>query len=156
MTYSSILLAEDEDDDIFIMRRAIRSAGIPNPLQIVRNGHEAIQYLKGEGEYADREQHPWPCMFLLDLRMPLVDGFEVLAWLRRRRRPKDLLVVILSASEDEADMLRALELGADAFFIKPQTYEDLVAIVRQLHIRLQGMPQIPPWLGSGPRAEIRP
>jgi CheY-like chemotaxis protein len=144
--FAPILLAEDDEDDVFIMRRALRGAGISNPLQIVRNGQEAIQYLTGEGPYADRKHHPWPCMLLLDLRMPLMDGFDVLAWLQRRRRPKDLLAVILSGSKDEADMLRASELGADAYCVKPDAYEDLVGIVRQLHARLTDLPELPPWL----------
>jgi CheY-like chemotaxis protein len=144
--YSPILLAEDEEDDIFIMRRALRKAGITNPLQIVRNGQEAIWYLKGEGQFADRKAHPWPCLLLLDLRMPLMDGFDVLAWLQRRRRPKDLLVAILSSSKHEADVLRASELGADAFWAKPQAFEELVEIVRQFHERLDQLPEIPPWL----------
>ena len=152
--FAPILLAEDDEDDIFIMRRALRSAGIANPLQIVRDGREAIQYLKGEGAYADRKQYPWPCLLLLDLRMPLMDGFDVLAWLQRRRRPKDLLAVILSNSKDEADMLRASELGADAYAIKPDAYDDLVTIIRQLHARLDEVPEVPAWLtppGEQPR-----
>ncbi len=144
--FAPILLAEDDEDDIFIMRRALRGAGITNPLQIVRNGREAIQYLTGEGIYADRKQYPWPCLLMLDLRMPLMDGFEVLAWLQRRRRPKDLLAVILSSSKDEADMLRASQLGADAYCIKPDAYDDLVSIVRQLHARLSEAPEVPAWL----------
>jgi DNA-binding response OmpR family regulator len=88
------------------------------------------------------------------LRMPLMDGFDVLAWLQRRRRPKDLLAVILSGSKDEADMLRASELGADAYCVKPDAYEDLVGIVRQLHARLTDLPELPPWLAP-PSAEAR-
>jgi CheY-like chemotaxis protein len=152
--FAPILLAEDDEDDIFIMRRALRSAGMANPLQIVRNGHEAIQYLNGEGPYADRKQYPWPCLLLLDLRMPLMDGFDVLTWLQRRHRPKDLLAVILSSSNDEADMLRASELGADAYCIKPDAYDDLVTIVRELHQRLDQVPEVPAWLGP-PSDEAR-
>ena len=152
--YSPILLAEDDEGDIFILRRALRGAGIANPLQIVRNGQEAIQYLEGEGPYSDRKKYPWPSLLLLDLRMPLMDGFEVLAWLQRRRRPKDLLVAILSGSRDEADTLRATELGADAFCVKPQAYDELVSILRGLHERLREAPQMPLWL-SPPGNELR-
>ncbi len=152
--YSPILLAEDEEDDIFIMRRALRKAGISNPLQIVRNGQEAIWYLDGHGQYADRKAYPWPCLLLLDLRMPLMDGFDVLAWVQRRRRPKDLLVVILSASKHEADVLRASELGADAYWIKPQAFGELVETVRQIHDRIGQLPEVPPWL-TPPSHEAR-
>ena len=145
-TYAPILLAEDDEGDIFIIRRALRAASIANPLHIVRNGQEAIQYLDGQGPYADRTKYPWPSLVLLDLRMPLADGFDVLAWLQRRRRPKDLDVVILSGTPDEADALRATELGADAFYVKPRAYEDLVGVVRGIHERLNEMPEIEPWL----------
>ena len=153
-TYAPILLAEDDEGDIFLIRRALRSAGLANPLQIVRNGREAIQYLDGQGVYADRTRYPWPSLLLLDLRMPLADGFEVLAWLQRRRRPKDLEVAILSASPDEADALRATELGADAFYVKPRAYKDLVEVVRGLHQRLSALPEIAPWLAPA-RGEAR-
>ena len=152
--YSPILLAEDEEDDIFFIRRALRKAGIANPLQIVRNGQEAICYLDGRGQFADRRVYPWPCLLLLDLRMPLMDGFDVLAWLQRRRRPKDLLVVIFSSSKHEADVLRASELGADAFWVKPQAFSELVEVVRQIHARISQLPDIPPWLVP-PRPEAR-
>jgi CheY-like chemotaxis protein len=152
--YSPILLAEDDEDDIFMMRRALRQAGIANPLQIVRNGQEAIWYLKGEGMYADRKTYPWPCLMLLDLRMPLMDGFDVLAWLQRRRRPKDLLVVILSSSQHETDVLRVSELGADAYYAKPQAFDDLVALGVQLKERLDKLPGVPTWL-TPPSAEAR-
>jgi CheY-like chemotaxis protein len=155
MEYNApILLAEDDEGDIFFMRRAFRKAGLSNPLTVVRNGQEAIWYLNGQGVYADRKQYPWPCLFLLDLKMPVVDGFEVLAWLQRRRRPKDLMVVIVSSSQLDDDVMRALELGADSYLTKPQDFNQLVEMICELGNRLHGLPQVPSWL-TPPRREYR-
>jgi CheY-like chemotaxis protein len=152
-----ILLAEDDQTDIFLMRRAFREAGLLNPLVVVPNGQEAIAYLNGQGVYADRGKHPPPCVLLLDLRMPLMDGFDVLAWLQKRRRgAKDLQVVILSSSKSETDVLRAFQLGADAFWVKPNDFDELVSIVRQLHERISSLPEVPPWIAPpNPSQEAR-
>src|SRR2546427_12037942 len=111
-----ILLAEDDGNDVFLMRCAFEEAGLSNPLLVVRNGEEAISYLSGQGAFADRSKCPWPGLLLLDLKMPLMDGFDVLKWLRRRRQSlPPLLVVVHTASKHESDFQRALELGADAY-----------------------------------------
>jgi DNA-binding response OmpR family regulator len=149
-----ILLAEDDENDVFLMRRAFREAGLIHPLVVVGNGQEAISYLNGEGLYADRKQYPWPCLLLLDLKMPLVDGFEVLAWLQRRRRPTRLTVVILSSSMLEQDQLQALKLGADSYVVKPQDFTELVKVVRGLSGRINQIPAPPAWL-EAPRYEAR-
>lgn len=149
-----ILLAEDDEADVLLMRRALREAGVTNPLVVVSNGQEAIAYLNGEGPYAQRGKYPSPCVLVLDLRMPLMDGFEVLTWLQKRRRPKDLQVIILSSSELETDVLQAFELGADAFWVKPQAFHELIEIVRQLHARISQLPEVTPWL-SLPDREAR-
>jgi CheY-like chemotaxis protein len=147
-----ILLADDDENDIFLMRRAFGDAGLANPLRIARNGQEAIGYLNAEGAYADREKHPWPCLLLLDLKMPLVDGFEVLAWLQRRRRPKSLRVVIVTSSKHDTDLLRAFELGADSYWVKSPNYHELVEFVRELHKQINDTPSIPEWLRLRRRA----
>jgi CheY-like chemotaxis protein len=149
-----ILLAEDDESDIFLMRRAFRKAGLTHPLMVVRNGQEAIWYLNGQGVYADRKQYPWPGLFLLDLKMPVVSGFEVLTWLQKRRRPKALMVVIVSSSKLDEDVLRALELGADSYLTKPQDFDQLVEMICELGSRLRGMAEAPPWV-TGPRREYR-
>jgi CheY-like chemotaxis protein len=143
-----ILLAEDNEDDVFLMRRAFAQSGLPNPVQVVRNGQEAIGYLNGQDPYADRRKHPWPCLLLLDLKMPVVDGFEVLAWLQKRRRPKNLLVVILTSSSLSADVLRGLELGADAYLTKPREFETLVGMIRDLGVRIREFMDKPSGLTS--------
>jgi DNA-binding response OmpR family regulator len=131
-----ILLAEDDENDVFLMRRAFQEVGLPNPLVVVRNGQEAIWYLSGQGIYADRNRFPWPLMLLLDLKMPLMDGFDVLGWLQKGQRRQNLRVVVLTSSKHETDTIRALTLGADAYLVKPHQFYELVGIVRELHLQI--------------------
>jgi CheY-like chemotaxis protein len=95
-----ILLAEDREDDVVLIRRAFRQAYVNNPLQVVQDGVEAISYLRGEGKYSNREEYPLPDLILLDLKMPRVDGFEVLKWIREQPSLATLRVVVLTSSED--------------------------------------------------------
>jgi CheY-like chemotaxis protein len=148
--FAPVLLAEDDENDVILMRRAFRTTGLPNPLLIVPNGQEAISYLNAEGIFADRRKYPWPCLLLLDLKMPLLDGFDVLTWLQKRRRPKDLRVVIFTSSNADADQLRAFALGADAYWVKPPDFNELLAIVRHLQQQIQQAPALPAWLGPRP------
>src|SRR5678816_4089458 len=98
MHHSTILLAEDNEDDIILMQRAFARARLANPLQVVHDGDEAISYLAGEPPYSDRLSHPFPLMLLLDLHLPKVNGFEVLRWLQAQPGLRDLIVVVLTSS----------------------------------------------------------
>ena len=125
-----ILLAEDDDNDVFFMRRALQKAGIEFPLQVIHDGQQAIDYLKGEGKFSDREQHPLPSIMLLDLKMPFLDGFEVLSWIGSQPSMKGIPVVVLTSSAEERDRRKAAELGAKAYFVKPPKPETLKEILR--------------------------
>src|SRR5690348_7235194 len=114
-----ILLAEDDPNDVMLLQRAFQKAGLRDRLKIVRDGEQAIDYLAGRGEYADREQFPQPFMLLLDLKMPGTDGFEVLQWVRAESSLKRLLVVVLTSSNLQADVDRAYDLGANSYLVKP-------------------------------------
>src|SRR5689334_21450560 len=114
-----ILLAEDNDDDITMMRRAFKKANFLNPLYVVENGEQAIAYLKGEGKYASREEYPLPSLLLLDLKMPRKNGFDVLEWIRQQPGLRRLRIVVLTTSDAPQDIDRAYELGANAFMTKP-------------------------------------
>src|SRR5204863_3408020 len=94
-----ILLADDRDDDILLIRKALQRGDVLNPLQVVRDGDETIAYLSGEGKYANRAEYPVPDLLLLDLKMPGKDGFEVLRWIRRRPGLSALRVVVLTSSD---------------------------------------------------------
>jgi CheY-like chemotaxis protein len=124
-----ILLAEDDENDIFLMGRAFDRAGIPNPLFVVHNGQEAIDYLSGKGPYASREKHPLPGLLLLDLKMPWMDGFDVLSWLRTQSQFDTLPVVVLTSSKLQADIDKSRELGVYDYRVKPHAFEDLVRLL---------------------------
>ncbi len=124
-----ILVAEDDENDIFLMRRAFERAGVPNPVQIVRNGREAIEYLAGTGDYAQRDKHPLPGLVLLDLKMPWMDGFDVLKWLRGRTQFNTLPVVVLTSSKLQADIDKSRQLGVYDYRVKPHGFADLVRLL---------------------------
>jgi CheY-like chemotaxis protein len=119
----TVLLVEDDLNDIFLVKRAFKLARIQNPLQVVTDGLEAINYLRGEGRYADREAYPLPKLMVLDIKMPRRTGFEVLEWIKGNSRPlRRIPVVIVSLSDNPADINRAYELGANAYMIKPMAF----------------------------------
>jgi CheY-like chemotaxis protein len=124
-----ILLAEDDENDIYLMRRAFQRAAVPNPVQIVRNGQEAIDYLQGTGDYSQRDRYPLPGMLLLDLKLPWLDGFDVLAWLRKRPEFNTLPVIVLTSSKLQSDVDRSRDLGVHDFRVKPASFEDLVRLL---------------------------
>src|SRR5687768_4667513 len=99
-----IMLAEDDENDIALFKRAFKQADIKNPLQIVRDGEEAIAYLAGEGKFADRAEYPLPALLLLDLKMPRKSGFQVLQWVRQHPTLKTLRVLVLTTSSDMRDV----------------------------------------------------
>src|SRR5213595_3330720 len=94
-----ILLVEDREDDVIFIRTAFERAKIQTAIQVVRDGEEAISYLSGTGKYSNRAEYPLPWLVLLDLKMPKVDGFEVLKWIRQESGCKALIVVVLTSSE---------------------------------------------------------
>ena len=127
-----ILLAEDREDDVLLIRRAFIQGSILNPLQVVPDGEEAIAYLAGQGKYSNRAEYPLPDLLLLDLKMPRVDGFEVLRWLRQQPGLAPLRVVVLTSSEDIRDVNRAYQLGANSFMVKPMDFQNVVQMSKML------------------------
>ena len=135
-TIPTILLIEDNEDDVFLMRRALKKAAIELPLHVVTDGQQAIDYLDGRGQFGNRELHPVPSLIFLDLKLPCVHGFEVLAWIRQQDALRSLPVVILTSSPEERDRRKANELGAKAYLVKPPTSE----MLRQAMEVLPGQP----------------
>jgi len=127
-----ILLAEDREDDILLIRKAFAKAYIHNPVHVVRDGEEAIAYLQGEGKYSNRAEYPLPDLFLLDLKMPLKDGFEVLKWIREQPGLRALRVVVLTSSDHIRDVNVAYQLGANSFLVKPFDFENFVEMSKFL------------------------
>jgi CheY-like chemotaxis protein len=128
----AILLAEDNADDVLLIRLALEKATAGNLLRVVRDGDEVVQYLLGESAFADRTQFPVPDLLLLDLAMPRMSGLEVLAWLQPRAEWMRLPVVVLSGFCDEGAIGRAYELGASAFLIKPAEFAELVTAMKHV------------------------
>jgi CheY-like chemotaxis protein len=118
-----ILLVEDNADDAALLRRAFIKARVMNPLHLARTGEEAIAYLGGSGRYANRSEFALPSLVLLDLKMPGMDGFDVLRWIRQDPTLKALRVVVLSSSDDMRDVNTAYKLGANSFLIKPADFD---------------------------------
>lgn len=125
----TILLVDDIDDDLSLMKHACRAAHFKASLQTVNNGEEAIAYLKGEGIYANREKFPLPTVMLLDLNMPKVNGFGVLTWVRTQPVLKRLSIIILTASSRQEDIERAFDLGANSYLVKPATMAGLISMI---------------------------
>lgn len=128
----TILLVEDDANDIYFMKRAAREAGVPDSLQFAQDGQEAMDYLSGLGEYADRRRFPLPCLVLLDLKLPRVMGFEVLKWIRQQPALNGTIVIILTSSDLGPDVDRAYQLGANSYLVKPPTPDKLTETVTRI------------------------
>jgi len=126
LTDKTILLVEDDENDIFFMKRALQKANVSAPVQVVMDGQAAVNYLSGAGEYQDRTNYPLPSAVFLDLKLPYVHGFEVLAWIRQQPSLASLPVVVLTSSPEDRDRRQAEELGARAYCVKPPTREMLL------------------------------
>ena len=127
-----ILLVEDLEDDILLIRRAFTAAKLQIPLQVVRDGEEAIAYLMGIGKYERRDEFPLPDLILLDLKMPKLGGLDVLRWIRSHPHLKALRVIVLTSSEEIYDVNKAYELGANSFLVKPAEFICYPSLVRTL------------------------
>ena len=114
----SVLLVEDNEDDVFFVRRACQRTGIPHALRVVTDGDQAIDYLAGKGGFADRTRHPLPDLVFLDIKLPKRDGHYVLKWIRSHAAFKTLPVVMLTSSSADSDVARAYELGVTSYLRK--------------------------------------
>jgi CheY-like chemotaxis protein len=130
-----VLIADDSADDRFLLRNTIRRAGRLQIVGEVSHGAEVISYLEGCAEFGDRHKFPLPDLLLLDLKMPIKDGFEVLKWLKEQSFPK-LTVVVLTDSMHSEHIKRALDLGADLFQVKPRTNDDRLTLLLALEDHL--------------------
>jgi CheY-like chemotaxis protein len=127
-----ILVVEDNENDEMLIRRTLAKSGVPNPRQFVPSGEAAISYLSGVGRYSDREKYPFPALVLLDLKLPVMDGFEVLQWIRAQPDFRDLRVVVLTTSEEIRKVSKAYQLGANSFLVKPLEFENIHAFFATL------------------------
>ena len=133
-----ILVVEDSADDLLFLERAFRRVGVPMFYRSIGDGVDAMEFLRGDGRYADRAEHPAPTHLILDLKIPRLSGLELLRWIRREGGPRDLKVVLLSSSDEPRDLEAAAELGVDRYFRKPSRLRDLAETVTEI-ARLWGL-----------------
>jgi CheY-like chemotaxis protein len=145
MSEPAVLIADDDSNDIFFLRRAFEKAGLNHLVLDVPDGEGAIHYLSGDENYSDRSRFPLPSLMFLDLKMPKVSGFEVLKWLNDQKRFPDLKVVVLSSSGLQSDIQQAKDLGAHEYRVKPADIDDMITMVKEVADR---------WLGDRPRAVV--
>lgn len=144
MDHKSILLVEDDPDDEELTQLALQEGNVSNHVIVARDGVEALEYLFSTGAYAGREPSNMPELILLDLKLPKVDGLEVLRRLRADGRTKLLPVVILTSSDEEKDLLAGYSLGANSYVRKPVDFGQFTEAVRQLGLYWLVLNQPPP------------
>jgi CheY-like chemotaxis protein len=127
-----ILLVDDSPDDVLLICRSFKAAGVPNQVLSVNQGEEAIKYLRGAGQYADRQKFPVPSLMLLDLKMPGTDGFEVLTWVRKHLEWRCLPIIVLTSSYYPPDIQHAYDLGANSFLTKPTDLDQFMLKIREM------------------------
>jgi len=132
MKLRTILHVEDDPNDVLLLEHACRKTGIGCNIKRVADGEEAIQYLEGAGGFADRHLFPLPQLILLDLKMPRLNGFDVLAWRLENDKFKIVPVVVFSSSNHDLDVKRAYELGVNSYLMKPVSFDSLCDIVKTI------------------------
>jgi len=125
----TILVVEDNPDDVFLLKRALKKAGITHPVDVVTDGQAAMDYLSQKISGQGSGPSALPLFVLLDLKLPKANGFEVLEWLRGQPLLSKIVTIVLTSSPEESDILMAYELGARSYLIKPPTVVDLIAIM---------------------------
>jgi len=129
---AQILLVEDNQMDVILTLDAFREAKLKNKVNVARNGQEALDYLFGEGKYANRDEFPMPSIILLDLKMPGIDGFEVLNQIKSTEGLKRIPVIILTSSKDEGDRALSYDIGANSYLLKPVSFEGFIEVVKKI------------------------
>jgi CheY-like chemotaxis protein len=140
-----VLLAEDDPNDVLLLQLAFREAGLHNPLYVVNDGQEAIDYLSGDGKFSDRSQFPFPALLILDLKMPRKTGLDVLQWLAKEDVLRCLPTLMLSSSTHPGDIEKAYRFGVNAFVVKsPGTAQrtEFARIIKEFWLGLNELPTI--------------
>src|SRR5574340_1347197 len=130
----TILLVEDDPNDVLLIQRAFRNARLANPVSITNDGDEAVNYLSGAGKFANRDEYPMPILVLMDLKLPRRSGLEVLEWIRQQNPLCRLPVIVLTSSSQSSDINRAYDLGANSYLTKPVSFESLLEMVKTLNM----------------------
>jgi CheY-like chemotaxis protein len=130
----TLLIVEDNEDDIFFVERIFKQIGARCELRFARDGIEAIEYLSGQGAFKDRAKYPMPTIILMDLKMPRRNGFEVLEWMHNQPEIKLIPTIVVTSSTLQEDVTRAYRLGANAVMNKPVDKDSLLQMLKSFHI----------------------
>lgn len=125
-----ILIAEDDENDALIIERALRKAGFANPFHVCSDGTDVIAYVTGKPPYEDRQKFVFPRILITDLKMPKMDGLELLEWLKNNPACGIIPTIVLTASRQESDIQKAYQLGANSYLVKPTSFDRLTHILR--------------------------
>ena len=131
-TFVEILLVEDNPHDLELAKRALRKSNLANRIQVARDGAEALDFIFGEGDHAGRPVEDTPKVILLDLKLPKVDGLEVLRRIKEDPRTKSIPVVMLTSSKEQNDVVESYKLGVNSYIVKPVNFERFAEAVQQL------------------------
>ena len=151
-----ILLVEDSVNDITLTTSALRAAGLVNEIVTCRDGVEALDYLYRRAQFTGRGDDTCPAVVLLDLKMPRMDGLEVLAKLRGDERFRTLPVVMITSSAEEQDMIRSYHLGVNGYVVKPVTHDDFIEAIKEVGLFWAVVNQPPPQLDGRKVAGAEP
>jgi CheY-like chemotaxis protein len=131
---SLVLLAEDDDNDVLLIKRAFQKSRVANAIEVVSDGEGAVNYLSGEGIYGDRARYPFPVAMLLDLKLPRKSGLEVLAWVRQQPEIRRLPIIVLTSSRESSDIRHAYDLGVNSYLVKPFTPLELTEMLHSFNL----------------------
>ncbi|MDP4291953.1 MAG: response regulator [Bacteroidota bacterium] len=131
-TVAIILLVEDNHMDVVLTLDAFREAKLTNKINVARNGKEALDYMFGRDKFADRTLYPMPNLILLDLKMPGIDGFEVLRQIKNAEILKRIPVIILTSSKEEGDRTLSYDIGANSYLLKPVSFDGFIEVVQKI------------------------
>jgi CheY-like chemotaxis protein len=127
-----VLLAESDANDVALLRRAFEKVRIPNPLLVVHDGRQAIEYLGRRGRYKDPLKYPWPCLMLLALKLRLMDGAEVLSWWKEHEHIHELPIIVLTSLASPSRIEQIMSLGATDYRFRPRDFDGLIDLVQEL------------------------
>ena len=133
----TILAVEDSADEIFFLQKAFEQLGCGQRVHFARDGQEAVDYISGVGVYADRTRFPLPCVVMTDLKMPLVDGFQLITWLRKESSCKEIPTFVLTSSRLPEDFAKAYGCGASGYFVKPNAAHSLNTVIKEIEASWQ-------------------
>ncbi|MGO8701324.1 MAG: response regulator [Limisphaerales bacterium] len=134
---NAIVIVDDDSDEAALIKRAVLSLRPKSPIRTVLGGKELLQYLEGEGCYADREEFPPPGVILLDLRMPEMNGFELLEWIKNEPRHSGIPVIVISSFDRQREIRKSYQLGARTFLSKPVNPESIRDAIRALRLPIE-------------------